>query len=83
MQLNSVYVNFQDLWNKFSLIFRQLCDRKTCAFVVMRIGQKVVRVKVGWAEVLRQTMSFLLAFVGWRVGWVDNQASNTALAAKY
>ena len=83
MQLNSVYVNFQDLWNKFSLIFRQLCDKKTCAFVVMRIGKKVVRVKVGWAEVIRQTMSFFLAFVGWRVGWVDNQASNIALAAKY
>ena len=83
MQLNSVYVNFQDLWNKFSLIFRQLCDKKTCAFVVMRIGKKVVRVKVGWAEVIRQTMAFLLAFVGWRVGWVDNQASNIALAAKY
>ena len=49
----------------------------------MRIGKKVVRVKVGWAEVIRQTMSFFLAFVGWRVGWVDNQASNIALAAKY
>ena len=40
-QLNSVYVSFQDLWNKFPLICGQLCDKKTCAFVVMRIGKKV------------------------------------------
>ena len=30
--------------------------------------------EVGWAEVIRQTVSFLLVcvcvFVGWRVGWV-------------
>ena len=42
MQLNSVYVNFQDFWNKFSFIFGQLCDKKTCAFVVMGIGKKFV-----------------------------------------
>ena len=40
--LHFIHVNFQDLWNKFSLIFGQLCDKKTCAFVVMRIGNKVV-----------------------------------------
>ena len=34
-------MSFQDLWNKFPLIFGQLCDKKTCAFVVMRIGKKV------------------------------------------
>ena len=42
--MNSVYVNFQDFWNKFSFIFGQLCDKKTCAFVVMGIGKKFV----GW-----------------------------------
>ena len=26
VRLNSVYVNFQDLRNKFSFNFRQLCD---------------------------------------------------------
>ena len=36
------FVNFQDLWNKFSLIFGQLCDKKNCALVIMRIGKKVV-----------------------------------------
>ena len=35
-------MNFQDFWNKFSFIFGQLCDKKTCAFVVMGIGKKVV-----------------------------------------
>ena len=45
VQLNSVYVNFKDFWNKFSFIFGQLCDTKTCAFVIMEIGKKVV-----WAE---------------------------------
>ena len=34
-------MSFQDLWNKFPLIFGQLCDKKTCAFVVMRIGKNV------------------------------------------
>ena len=42
VQLNSVYVNFQDLWNKLYFIFGQLCDKKTCAFVVMGIGKKFV-----------------------------------------
>ena len=35
-------LNFQDFWNKFSSIFWQLCDKETCAFVVMGIGKKVV-----------------------------------------
>ena len=34
-------MSFQDLWNKFPLIFGQLFDKKTCAFVVMRIRKKV------------------------------------------
>ena len=43
--MNSVHVNFQDFRSKFSFISGQLCDKKTCAFVVMGIGKKVV-----WAE---------------------------------
>ena len=38
-------MNFQDFWNKLSFIFGQLCDKKTCAFVVMGIGKNGV-----WAE---------------------------------
>ena len=34
-------MSFQDLWNRFPPIFGQLCDMKTFAFVVMRIGKKV------------------------------------------
>ena len=62
-------MNFQDFWNKFSFIFGQLCDKKTCAFVVMGIGKKVF---VGWAEVIRQTVLFVgvRVVVGRRVGWV-------------
>ena len=35
-------MNFQDFWNKFYFIFAQLCVRKTCTFVVMGIGKKVM-----------------------------------------
>ena len=35
-------MNFQDFWSKFSLIFGQLCDKKTCGFVVMGFGKKFV-----------------------------------------
>ena len=35
-------MNFQDFWNKFYFIFAQLCVKKTCAFVVMGIGKKVM-----------------------------------------
>ena len=34
-------MKFEDLWKKFSFLFGQLCDKKTCAFVVMGIGNKV------------------------------------------
>ena len=34
-------MKFQDLWKKFSFLFGQLCDKKTCAFVVMGTGNKV------------------------------------------
>ena len=45
VRLNSVYVNFQDFWNKFSFIFGQLCclEKSLCGL------------EVGWAEVIRQT----------------------------
>ena len=51
VQLNSVYVNFRDLWNKFSLNFGQLCDKKTCTFVLMRI--RIVGRRVGWVGIIR------------------------------
>ena len=66
-------MNFQDFWNKFSFIFGQLCDKKTCAFVVMGIGKKgFCGLEVGWAEVIRQTVLFVgvRVVVGRRVGWV-------------
>ena len=81
--MNSVYVNFQDLYNKFSFIFGQLCDKKTCAFVVMGIGKKVVWVGGGMG---RGHGADSVLFVGVRVfgaeGGKDghNQASNVALA---
>ena len=57
----------------FSFIFGQLCDKKkTCAFAVMGIGNWC-GLQVGWAEIIRQTVSFFVCmcvFVGWRVGWV-------------
>ena len=81
--MNSGYLNFQDLYNKFSFIFGQLCDKKTCAFVVMGIGKKVVWVEGGMGRG-HEADSVLL--VGVRVfgakGGLDghNQASNVALA---
>ena len=91
MKLNSVYVNFQDLWNKFFLfIFGQLCDKKTFAFVVMGIGKKTC---VGWRwdgqRSLGRQCPFcwcvcVCVFVGWRVGWVwHNQVSNIALLRSF
>ena len=76
-----VYVNFQDLWNKFSLLFGQLCDKKTCAFVLMGIGRKIVWAGGGmdrghWAD--------SVLFVGVCVCGSEgghNQASNVTLAA--
>ena len=70
-------MKFQDLWNKVSFLFRQLCDKKTCAFVVMGIGNKVVWAGVGMGRG-HQADSVLFVgvcvcvcvFVGWRVGWV-------------
>ena len=57
-------MNFQDFWITFYFIFAQLCVKKTCAFVVMGIGKKrLCWLKVGWAEVIRQAVSFLLVCV--------------------
>ena len=55
-------MKFQDLWNKFSFLFRQLCDKKTCAFVVMGIGNKVVWAGGGMGRIHR-THSVLLVYV--------------------
>ena len=85
--MNSVYVNFQDFWNKFSFIFGQLCDKKTCAFVVMGIGKKFVWAGGGDGQ---RSLSRLSLFC-WRVYVCGveaglgghNQASNVALTAKY
>ena len=42
MQLNSGHGTFKTYEINSHLFFGQLCDKKTCAFVVMRIGKKVV-----------------------------------------
>ena len=82
-------MNFQDLWNKFFLfIFGQLCDKKTFAFVVMGIGKKnLCGLEVGWAEIIRQTVSFLLVCVcvcGAEGGLGGHdQASNVAQVTKH
>ena len=61
----------------FSFIFGQLCDKKTCAFVVMGIEKKK-RVGCRWdgQRSLGRQCPFLFVcvrvFVGWRVGWVSN-----------
>ena len=76
----------QDLWINSLLFFGQLCDKKTCVFVVMRIGKRVV-----WAEgrMGRCHWADSVLFVGVSVCGAEgglgghNQASNIALAAKY
>ena len=78
-------MNFKDLWNKFYLIFGKLCDEKTCAFVVMGIGKKVVWAE-GWMGRGRKAESVLSVSVcvcGAEDGLGGHhQASNVALAAK-
>ena len=85
--MNSVHVNFQDFSSKFSFISGQLCDKKTCAFVVMGIGKKVVWAEGGMGRGRKAKESFLLVCVcvcGAEGGLSGhNQASNVALAAKY
>ena len=84
--MNLVYVNFQDFWNKFSFIFGQLCDKKTCAFVVMGIGKKVVWAGGGMG---RGHQADSVLFVGVYVCGAEgglgghDQTSNVALVAIY
>ena len=67
-------MKFQDLWDKFSFLFGQLCDKKTCAFVVMGIGNKIVWAGDGMSRG-HQADSVLFVgvcvFVGRRVDWVS------------
>ena len=61
---------FQDLWNKLYFILGQ-CDKKTCAFVVMGIGKKVVWAEGGMGRVHKADSVLFVgvcAFVGRRVG---------------
>ena len=64
VQSNSVYVKFQDFWNKCSFLFGQLWELEI----------RLCGLEVGWAEVIRQTVPFLLVCVpnlrggGW-AGW--------------
>ena len=81
-------MKFQDLWNKFSFLYRQLCDKKTCAFVVMGIGNKVVWAGGGIGRghqadsVLFVDVCVCVCGVEGGLGGHD-QASNLAFAAKY
>ena len=61
--MNSVHVNFQDFRSKFSFISGQLCDKKTCAFVVMGIGKKVVWAEGGMGRGRKAKESFLWVYV--------------------
>ena len=72
----------------FSFIFGQLCGKKTCAFVVMGIEKKKCGLQVGWAEIIRQTVSFFVSVCACVCGvegglGEQNQASDVALQAKY
>ena len=84
--MNSVYVKFQDLWNKFYFLFGQLCDKKTYAFVVIGIGKKVVWAGGGMG---RGHQADSVLFVGVCVCGAEgglgrhNQTSNVALVAIY
>ena len=61
----------------FSFIFGQLCDKKKKKLVHSswwELEKRLCGLQVGWAEIIRQTVSFFVCmcvFVGWRVGgWV-------------
>ena len=87
--MNPVYLNFQDLWNKCFLLFLGSCAiKKTCVFVVMGIVKKTCGLQVGWAEIIRQTVSFFVCVCACVCGvegglGKQNQASDVALQAKY
>ena len=67
------------------LFFGQLCDKKTCAFVVMRIGKKVVWAggRMGRGHEADSVLFVGVCVCGTKVGLGGhNQASNIVLAAK-
>ena len=70
-------MKFQDFWNKFSFLFGQLWELEI----------RLCGLEVGWAEVIRQKVPFLLVCVPclWDGGGLGghDQASNVALAGKY
>ena len=74
LNIGTIYANFQDLWNKFSFLFGQLCDKKTYAFVVMGIGNKVVWAGGGMGRGHQAESALFIGvcavFVGRRGGWV-------------
>ena len=79
-------MNFQDFRNKFPFIIGQLCDKKTCTFVVMGIGKRLCGLR--WDSQRssgRQCPICLRACVsvcGAKGGLGgDNQASNVVVAA--
>ena len=62
-----------------------MCDKKTCAFVVMGTEKRLCGLEVGWAEVIRQSVLFVRVCVCVCVCRAEgglhghNQASNVAL----
>ena len=62
-----------------------MCDKKTCAFVVMGTEKRLCGLEVGWAEVIRQSVLFVGVCVCVCVCRAEgglhghNQASNVAL----
>ena len=75
-------MNFQDFWNKFSFNFGQLCDKKTCAFVVMGIGKKVVWAGGGMGRGHQADNGIMGLCLPSGLGR-HNQTSNVALVAIY
>ena len=81
-------MNFQDLWNKFFLLFLGSCViKKTCAFVVIGIGKKgCVGCRWDGKKSCRQCPFLLVCacVCGVEGGLGEqNQASNVALQTKY
>ena len=89
LNIGTIYANFQDLWNKFSFLFGQLCDKKTCASVVMEIGNKVVWAGGGMGRSHQAESALFVGVCVCRVCGTEgglgghDQASNVALAGKY
>ena len=82
-------MKFQGLWNKFSFLFGQLCNKKTCAFVVMGIGGKDVWAGGGMKRSSSGQFPFCccVCVCGAEGGLSGlgghDQVSNVATAAKY